>query len=223
MAINEERNLRKYVGGWFVLAIKHEFVTISDGELDRIYCKVRLVQWKPSKLLLESLVPLFTTISTRARVLSLAHCLTFFRHYCLYVEPGSCSSVRRATILSYWTSSHTFMAWLFFGFPYSNHIHCVLALRALGWKHNEYDLLLIPLVGRVLRNIITWRRLWKYSFPWYNDLYVKLTDTHWYLHRDSCHPSHCKRGIPDSQALRIRRIRSKMEESLRRIQELKAT
>ena len=28
------------------------------------------------------------------------------------------------------------------------------------------------------------------------DLYVKLTDTHQYLHKDSCHPSHCKRGIP---------------------------
>ena len=24
------------------------------------------------------------------------------------------------------------------------------------------------------------------------DLYVKLTDTHQYLHKDSCHPGHCK-------------------------------
>ena len=52
------------------------------------------------------------------------------------------------------------------------------------------------------------------------DLYVKPTDTHQYLRKDSCHPSHCKRGIPYSQALRIQRICSEKEDYLRRTQEL---
>ena len=55
----------------------------------------------------------------------------------------------------------------------------------------------------------------------YTNLYMKPTDTHQYLHRDSCHPSHCKRGIPNSQASRIRRICSEREDYLRRTQELK--
>ena len=38
------------------------------------------------------------------------------------------------------------------------------------------------------------------------DLFTKPTDTHQPLHRTSCHPSHTKKGIPYSQALRIRRI-----------------
>ena len=38
------------------------------------------------------------------------------------------------------------------------------------------------------------------------DLYVKLTDTHQYLHSSSCHPYHCKKGIPYSQTLRLNRI-----------------
>ena len=53
------------------------------------------------------------------------------------------------------------------------------------------------------------------------DLYVNPTDTHQYLHRPSCHPSHCKRGIPYNQARRIRRICSKREDYLWRTQELK--
>ena len=28
------------------------------------------------------------------------------------------------------------------------------------------------------------------------DLYTKPTDTHQYLHRQSCHPHHCKKAIP---------------------------
>ena len=38
------------------------------------------------------------------------------------------------------------------------------------------------------------------------DLYVKATDSHQYLHSSSCHPHHCKKGIPYSQALRLNRI-----------------
>ncbi len=37
-------------------------------------------------------------------------------------------------------------------------------------------------------------------------LYCKPTDTHDYLLYNSCHPAHCKEGIPYSQFLRIRRI-----------------
>ena len=38
------------------------------------------------------------------------------------------------------------------------------------------------------------------------DLYVKPTDSHQYLHSSSCHPYHCKKGIPYSQALHLNRI-----------------
>ena len=53
------------------------------------------------------------------------------------------------------------------------------------------------------------------------NLYVKLTDTQQYVHKDTYHPSHCKRGIPYSQALRIRRICSEREDYLLRTLELK--
>ena len=53
------------------------------------------------------------------------------------------------------------------------------------------------------------------------NLYVKPTGTRQYLHRHSCHPTHCKRGMPYSHALRIRRICSEREDDLRRTQELK--
>ena len=38
------------------------------------------------------------------------------------------------------------------------------------------------------------------------DLCSKPTDTHQLLRRTSCHPNHTKKGIPFSQALRMRRI-----------------
>ena len=44
--MNEERN-RRNVGGCFILAIRHEFVSILDDELDRMFCEVNLGQWKP--------------------------------------------------------------------------------------------------------------------------------------------------------------------------------
>ena len=41
------------------------------------------------------------------------------------------------------------------------------------------------------------------------DVYVKPTDSHQYLHSFSCHPYHCKKSIPYSQAFRFNRICSK--------------
>ena len=38
------------------------------------------------------------------------------------------------------------------------------------------------------------------------DLQVKQTDSHHYLDPSSCHPYHCTKSIPYSQALRINRI-----------------
>ena len=38
------------------------------------------------------------------------------------------------------------------------------------------------------------------------DLFVKPTDTHQILNPASCHPYHCKKGIPYSQTLRLNRI-----------------
>ena len=38
------------------------------------------------------------------------------------------------------------------------------------------------------------------------DLYVKPTDTHEYLDSSSCHPYHCKKSIPYSQARRLNSI-----------------
>ena len=53
------------------------------------------------------------------------------------------------------------------------------------------------------------------------DLFTKPTDTHQLLHRTSCHPGHTKKGIPYSQALRIRRICSEDRFFDRRLGELK--
>ena len=40
----------------------------------------------------------------------------------------------------------------------------------------------------------------------FTDLYTKPTDKHQYLLHSSCHPTHTKRAIPFSLALRLRRI-----------------
>ena len=53
-----------------------------------------------------------------------------------------------------------------------------------------------------------------------NDLYSKLTDTHQYLHCHSCHPSHCKKSIAFSQALRLLRLSAKTTDYERHVKEL---
>ena len=53
------------------------------------------------------------------------------------------------------------------------------------------------------------------------DLYTKPTDTHQYLHRQSCYLRHCKTTIAYSQALHLQTIRSLDEDYLQRVEELK--
>ena len=43
------------------------------------------------------------------------------------------------------------------------------------------------------------------------DLYIKPTDKHQYLYHTSCHPRMCKESIPYAQALRLRRICSRLD------------
>ena len=156
---------RRNVGSCFVLAIKHEFVAFSDDKLDRKFCKVDQGQWKPgnTSLFIAMLCSwnhwcLYSLLcgSSQGRVLRSLPDL--FIHYCF---------IRRARVLLFCMLSQSlFLRSLpdSFGFPYANHIHCIFAL----WQVcNECDLLCIPLVGRVLRDIITWWHLWKYGFPWY--------------------------------------------------------
>ena len=71
----------------------------------------------------------------------------------------------------------------------------------LIWQHGEKKLI-------YLNNLIT-------------DLFTKPTDTHQLLHRASCHPNHTKKGIPYSQALRIRRICSEEQFFVNRVADLK--
>ena len=46
----------------------------------------------------------------------------------------------------------------------------------------------------------------------YTDLYTKPTDVNNFLHFDSAHPPHCKKGIPFGQFLRLRRICSRQQD-----------
>ena len=52
------------------------------------------------------------------------------------------------------------------------------------------------------------------------NLYTKPRDTHQYLHRQACHPLHCKATIAYSQALRLRQICSWDEDYHQRVQDL---
>jgi hypothetical protein len=49
------------------------------------------------------------------------------------------------------------------------------------------------------------------------DLYSKPTDKHQYLSPSSCHPKHCFKSIPLSQAIRIKRICFTVETTKQRI------
>ena len=53
-------------------------------------------------------------------------------------------------------------------------------------------------------------------------MFVKPTDTHQILDLTSCHPYHCKKGIPYSQTLRINRISSDNSNFGRRCNELES-
>jgi hypothetical protein len=53
------------------------------------------------------------------------------------------------------------------------------------------------------------------------DIYSKSTDKHQYLSPQSCHPKHCTKSIPYSQALRIKRICSNEQTTKKRLGELK--
>ncbi|XP_071178031.1 uncharacterized protein [Mytilus edulis] len=53
------------------------------------------------------------------------------------------------------------------------------------------------------------------------DLYCKPTDKHQYLSPQSCHPKHCTKSIPYSQALRVKRVCSSEEAVTKRLQELR--
>ena len=51
-------------------------------------------------------------------------------------------------------------------------------------------------------------------------MFCKPTDTHQYLHKESCHPWHTKKAIPCGQALRFRRICSEDRQFQERVGEL---
>jgi hypothetical protein len=53
------------------------------------------------------------------------------------------------------------------------------------------------------------------------DLYSKPTDKHQYRAPTSCHPKHCFKSIPFSQAIRIKRICSTLETTKQRLGDLR--
>jgi hypothetical protein len=53
------------------------------------------------------------------------------------------------------------------------------------------------------------------------DLYSKPTDKHQYLSPSSCHPKHCFKSIPFSQAIRVKRICSTVETTKQRLRDLR--
>ena len=70
-------------------------------------------------------------------------------------------------------------------------IHPTINLTA-DWSYSSVNLLDVKVIfndGKII-----------------TDLYVKPTDTHRYLDSSSCHPYHCKKSNPYSQALHLTRI-----------------
>jgi hypothetical protein len=54
-----------------------------------------------------------------------------------------------------------------------------------------------------------------------NDLYSNPTDKHQYLSPSSCHPKHCFKSIPFSQAIRIKRVCFSVETIKQRLGDLR--
>jgi hypothetical protein len=53
------------------------------------------------------------------------------------------------------------------------------------------------------------------------DVYSKSTDKHQCLSPSSCHPKHCFKSIPFSQAIRVKRICSTVETTKQRLGDLR--
>ena len=81
------------------------------------------------------------------------------------------------------------------------------------WTHG------VPCLNMFLRELNNYHTTIKFKADWSAqevtfledgrvemDLHVKPTSKHQYLHTKSCRPKHCKTAIPNSQALRIKRI-----------------
>ena len=103
----------------------------------------------------------------------------------------------------------------------------------LIWGHGEESLKLLLERINSVRPTIKFTADWSYSFVNFlevkvimkygkivTDLYVKSTDTHQYLDPSSCHPHHCKKSIPYSQALHLNKICSSNAFSGQRCNEL---